>query len=119
MNDFKEIQEILIELLIKWQKSEITEQIIHERAEALADQYKSWPKFSRSKPQSIPFEVLSQLDILNAQWIIKDDVPIILEFLKTSKGKEEEAWEKWLEYWNNVDYEKRRNLIKHNEYYLT
>lgn len=111
-------RQTIIDLLERWKLGQLTEIELHEEIESFWERG-NWPQFPREDPRSILVEVLSQLDILNHQLIAKDDIPAIIEFLHTPKGKELEAWKSWKEYWASVDYERRKQLLKHNPYYST
>ncbi len=111
-------RETIKDLLEQWELGKIDEKHVHSQAETLWGQ-EDWPNYSKEDPKSIAIEVLSQLDILNVQLIMKEDIPILIEFLNTEPGKELEAWKKWEKYWNNIDFEKRKMLVKDNPYYIT
>lgn len=48
---------------------------------------------------------------------IPEDIPAILEFLDTPKGREAQAWEKWKKYWANPDMRARQWKLAGNPYY--
>ena len=102
---------LLRSLVMQWQRGEITERDVHERAEHLWDQ-RDWPDYPTSDARSIAIEVLAQLDILNHQLITVEDVPAIVDFLNTPPGSEEDAWEQWQRYWDNVDLDKRKQALR-------
>lgn len=62
-------------------------------------------------------EVDCILESLNAQWIIVEDVPAILSFLDTRVGNEVQAWSKWRNNWDHVDFASRKHILGSNPYY--
>ena len=68
-------------------------------------------------PRSIPFEVVSHLDILNHQLIVPSDIPAIVEFLDAPEGREIDAWARWREYWDSIDFEARKLELVADPYY--
>jgi len=111
-------RQTIIDLLERWKSGQLTEIEVHEEIEFIWERG-SWPQYPHEDSRSILVEVLSQLDALNHQLITRDDIPAIIDFLRTPKGKELDAWKIWKEYWENVDYERRKQLLKHNPYYST
>lgn len=78
------------------------------------DWYDLYPK---SDVRSIGFAVLNFLESVwskPAESLTTDDIPTILEFLDTPAGKELEAWDKWENYWANLDYPARRKKLLEN-----
>jgi len=114
MNNLKDK---IYSLLNRWRTDSISKEQVLIEAEDLFGKYYKGVDFPMSDYKSILIEILSQLEIINHQWIIKDDIPAILEFMKTSKGNELQAWEKWEEYWNKIDFEKREKLLGNCEFY--
>jgi hypothetical protein len=116
-----DLKKLLRSLLLRWQAGELDEQTIHR--EALAHELNppwgqdEWPAYPDADPRSIVLEVLSQLSMLNTQWITKDDVPAILSFLDAAADEVEQAWQKWKKYWENLDYKKRRYEVAGNPFY--
>jgi hypothetical protein len=110
-------REQLRTLLVDWRDGRRTARQLHEDAEALMESI-GWKDLPQSNPQSIQYEVLSQLDALNVQLITIDDVEAFLEFLETPEGKEEEAWAHWDAYWSSLDFSARREALHNDPYYL-
>lgn len=111
-------RDTLRQLVKEWSGGNIDERDVHERAEELYEEYEC-PNADMSHPDSIPIEVLSQLEILNLQLITPDDVPAILQFLDTASGLEVEGWRAWCLYWEQINYDKRKMELSSNEYYIT
>lgn len=65
----------------------------------------------KQKETSVEYEVISQLEILNHQLIIKKDIPVITEFLKN------ENWEDWKKYWDQIDYDERKKQLQGDKFY--
>lgn len=108
---------ILKQLLLSWQKGELSEREVHEQAEVLWSQNPQWEEYLPNDPRSINFEVAQQLELLPVQLIIPDDIPYFLTFLETPFGQEKEAWEFWTDYWNSIDFEERLIALLDNPYY--
>lgn len=108
----------LRDLLRAWQRGELTAREVHESAEAILRQV-GRPIVPEEDSHSIPLEVVSQLDILNHQWIVRDDIPAILDFLNTEPGDEILAWSRWRSYWAGIDYEARKRMLREDPYYCT
>lgn len=113
------IGEQLRQLLHRWQTGELTEREVHETAEAMLEQLPPLPVYPASSPQSIPMEVLYDLDILNHQLITAADIPALLAFLDTPPGHEPEGWRKLQVYWEGINFDQRRQALADNPYYAT
>ncbi len=111
-------REKLRQLVNDWADGLIAVEDVHEQAEAYWQEYDQL-ELSKDDPNSIPVEVLSQLEILNHQLITRDDAPAILEFLDVPLGSEREGWKVWRSYWDGLDYDARKLQLKQNEYYIT
>jgi hypothetical protein len=94
----------------------LTERDVHEEAERLVEQH-GLPELPDESPESIPVEVLGQLELLNHQLITTDDIPALTRFLQTAPGKEAEGWATWHEYWNALNLEDRRRSLRGHSYY--
>jgi len=103
-------------LLIDWRDGRKTVRQVHETAEALMEAH-DWTELPRASAESIQYEVLCQLDILNRQLITSDDIDAFLEFLEAPNGAEEEAWAKWDAYWDSLDFDERRKALHGDAYY--
>ena len=106
-------------LLRQWFDRALDEEVVYRRAEVLVERLDDDPEYPESDHRSIAKEVLLQLDSLNYQWITRDDVPAMLKFLRTPRGKEKQGWEEWSRYWDTVDYEKRKQELSSNPFYCT
>ena len=96
--------------LLDWKKKKISPLEIQSFAEKKYENLSSI--FTDSdKNSSVEFEIISQLEILNHQLIIDEDIPLILDFLKN------ENWDNWREYWDQIDYEKRKELLQGDSFY--
>lgn len=102
-----------------WLAGRVNERQVHERAEELGESLfrAGPPSFPRSDPRSIAAEVLSELEILNVQLITPADVPALLEFLATNAGEEERGWQRLMNYWDGIDFDKRLHELATNPYY--
>lgn len=98
-------------LLERWQRGEINAVTVHETAEAIWESG-DWPTLAPHEQGAIALEVLSCLDMLNQQFIVRDDVPQILRFLSTPLGEEADAWREWRRYWDNINIDARRVSLR-------
>jgi hypothetical protein len=114
--DLEDLRNLLRDLLLRWESAKLNEKQVHEETDRIWAE-REWPEFKNSDGRSVIVEVLSQLSMLNAQWIIAEDIPMMLSFLDTPSGQEFQAWEKWREYWKGIDYAARRKKIADNSYY--
>mgnify|MGYP006421281341 FL=1 len=110
-------REKLEEILKNWQTNKFDECKTHEEAEKLFDALEEIPELPKDDPDSILIEVLGKLEDLSAELVVKEDIPEILEFLKTPGGGELDAWEKWISYWGRIDFNMRQKNLKDNPYY--
>ncbi len=115
----KEIyRKLLLDLVTQWEAGTLTEVQVHEKAEELWEQ-EDWPHYAEDNPHSIAIEILSQLEILNHQLITREDIPAIVNFLRTPKDQEKDGWKAWRRYWESMDMEARKRALKDNPYYCT
>lgn len=112
-SDFLALGETLRNLLLDWKSGKLDEQTVHQKADALWSEIE-WPMFPESDPRSILLEVLEQLSILDAQWITIEDIEPMLLFLDSVPGQQEKAWRDWRQYWDRMDWRKRRASIAQN-----
>jgi hypothetical protein len=103
-------------LLVKWQSGEISARDVHEEAEAMMESCE-WQELPRTAPESVMYEVLCQLDILNQQLIVADDIPAMLKFLGSTPSELDMAWQEWERYWNDVDFAERRRRLQGSDFY--
>lgn len=61
-------------------------------------------------------EVLSYLEFMNIDKTLKEDIPYVLEFIDSDE-KYEDAYKKWYEYLNSIDYKKRAKELKNDPFY--
>ncbi|WP_218080299.1 hypothetical protein [Anthocerotibacter panamensis] len=106
-------------LLDLWSLGSLDARKVHEEAEKLWESIQPDSFYPKDNYKSIIIEVLSQLEILNHQLIMPDDIPAILRFLDTPNGKELQGWEDWLNYWENIDMDVRRENLRSNPYYCS
>ena len=96
----------------------IDERTVHEAAEEMWERYPGdVPIYAKDDPRSIALAVVEELSILNVQLMTSADVPAFLEFLATTSEGEVAAWEKWLRYMDEIDYERRRSELADRPYY--
>ncbi len=114
----EELKLKLVGLMKLWQEQQIDEKDVHRIAEELWDE-QEWGPYSESDTRSIAVEVLSYLDVLNHILITAEDIPTIINFLKTASGNEVQGWQVWKEYWSKIDIHQRKENLKSNPYYHT
>ncbi len=114
----EDIREQLLALLEHWRSGEYGVREVHERAEVIYGKA-GWREYPETDSRSIVFEVLSMLEMLNQQLVCLEDIPEMLTFLATPRGKERDAWRRWKKYWDSIDFEKRRLELSDNPYYVT
>jgi hypothetical protein len=107
----------LLELLDKWESGVLDEPQLHIEAEALWDAGDHWPAYPNEDPRSIAIDVLSNLEILNVQFIGRQDIPAIRAFLETPEGQELTGWKTWELYWATVDFAEREESLGSDGYY--
>lgn len=112
-----DLRHFLHQLLVDWQKGKLSAREVHKIAEQEWDSENEWPSLPDSHPDSIPIEVLSQLELMFQQQIIANDIDAILAFLATKRGEELDGWRSWTEYWNNVDWSARSEYLKSHPLY--
>ncbi len=109
------LRENILEIIKKWNESSLTEFDVHSFAEDLVEHLEVCE--DKESSDTIASEVLFQLDIMNHQLITKDDIPAIEEFLKTHRGEEVRGWDSWKNYWETIDFDKRKIELKNNPFY--
>ena len=60
--------------------------------------------------ETLDWMVLELLIWTSTDPIFVDEVPMIRGFLETPTGREKKAVEKWLEYWEKVNFESRKGV---------
>jgi hypothetical protein len=94
-------------VLERWRSGEITGRAVQDEAEELWESAE-WPEYDDADDESIASEVVMQLDALDIGWISVDDIPAFLDFLSTPPGNSLDGWRRWQQYWNGIDFERRR-----------
>ena len=112
------LRNTIIDLLDRCENNIINEEIVLIEAEVLFGKHYLDIDYPKNDYRSIIIEVLSQLEIIHHQWILKDDISQIRKFLNTSTGNELNAWKDWENYWQNIDFKKRDILIKTSTFYM-
>ena len=112
MIDRSEIREVLLQ----WQRGDISERDVHEQMEALWER-REWPELPDIDDESIAIQAVMKLDGLNVEWITRDDIPAFLDFLGTALGRAPEGWAQWRRYWDSVDMTQRQEQLRDNTYY--
>ena len=108
----------LLDLVDNWAEGNLSEIQVHEIAEEIWGK-EDWPNYPEDDPRSIALGVVSYLEVLNYQLVTEEDIPIIVDFLNTPKGKEKNGWVNWRRYWERLDLETRKQELKNNPYYST
>lgn len=104
-------RELILNNLETWEKGEKSAQETWEWAQAHFRQgtvdYNDW-----EDGNSAAKEVLGYLDSLDMNLIIVEDVPIHADFLKSPLGNFNEAYDKWQERLDAIDYRKRQKDLR-------
>src|SRR4051812_21180444 len=116
MSEFPDKQE-LIGLLQQWQAGDIDVQAVHEAAEQLYERYGEEDEESLTGPGLLGYQVVCILEVLPVYLVIPDDVPYMLDFLNAASADMDVALEHWDDYWNELDYNARREILKAHPYY--
>ena len=104
----KNLRNSIIDLLDRWENNSINEEKVLIEAEVLFDNHYKEQDYPKNDYRSIIIEVLSQLEIIHHQWILKEDISQIRKFLNTTTDNELKAWRDW----QNIDLKKRESSIK-------
>ncbi len=111
------LKDLVLQILENWKTGEINEIIAQEKAEKLCEEFMHYENLPYSNPEAIAYEILSQLEILSHQLIIKEDIPFMIDFLNTKAGEEKKAWESWQNYWDEIDISDRLDKLRDNNFY--
>ena len=100
----------LRELLLRWQRGEITFYESVEEAEAIDDRV--WPdvdviEFGPDDPRSLPTEIVSMLTMGYVAPLFADDIPLILECLNAPPQSEAATLERLWSHLETADHERR------------
>lgn len=114
--DINKIKKNITDILLKWQNNNLDSLDVKLKISDLIFDIEADESFESSDKWSIIFEVLTFLEELDHIPIIKDDIPLIINFLNTPQGEESKAWKEWINYWKNIDYETRFEEIKEDFY---
>lgn len=109
----EKIRTLLIEMLLKWKKGDVSERDVHEMAEDLLERQED----ESARSDKVEQEALIQLDALPQQWITVEDVSAMVTLLQTPRGEEAKGLAEWSEYWENIDFRKRARQVASNPYY--
>lgn len=106
-------------LLARWETDSINERELLFEAEELFGQHYEAKELPKTNYESILIEILSHLEVLHHQLIIKDDIPAFRKFLNVTEDKELQAWKEWEKYWESINFDDRKMLLRSNEFYST
>jgi hypothetical protein len=106
----------LAALLLRWQAGDLGAWQMIEEAEGAEDllfgDMAVVPEIPKEDPQSISVAVLELLSAAHHQQLLPADVPAVLEFLETQPGGELEAWARFEQYWEAVDWQARESAVQ-------
>lgn len=66
---------------------------------------------------SVTCEIMGALDQISANLIIKEDILMYINFLKTPYGKFDDGYRIWNNYLESINYEARKKILKNNPLY--
>ena len=100
----------LRELLLRWQRGEITFYEAVDQAEAIEERV--WPdvgviEFASDDPRSLPTEIVSILSKGHVVPLFVDDIPLLLASLDAPPQMEAEALERLWAHLETADHERR------------
>ena len=100
----------LRELLLRWQRGEITFYEVVEEVEAIEERV--WPDvdvidFPPDDPRSLPTEIVSIISMGHVAPLLADDIPLLLECLNAPPQSEAEALERLWTRLETPDHERR------------
>ncbi|MDF7802188.1 hypothetical protein P4C99_22140 [Pontiellaceae bacterium B1224] len=107
----------LIEILIKWENNQLSEKEIVDWADQYFPDEIEFEDWEGNDDQSVSNEIMASLDSLGMNLIIKDDIPIYLEFLKTPLGEFEQGYSIWRDKLSKIDIGNRMKLLRGNPVY--
>jgi hypothetical protein len=107
----------LIEILTKWESDQLSEQEIIDWADQYFPDEIEFEDWEGNDDQSVSNEIMASLDSLGMNLVIKEDIPIYIEFLKTPVGEFEQGYSKWRDELSEIDIENRMKLLKKNPIY--
>ncbi len=97
----------LSELLVKWERGDLTAQQVWDWADA-----RYWPGDTEiddwEGDLSATNEILAQLDSMDINLVLVDDVPIHRRFLVSPREHTAQAYEVWKSELDSIDYRQRQ-----------
>lgn len=112
MTDLSEIRVKLLKLLQQWQDRAITSQRLHREVENIWESRSEWPDLPTQHHDSPIIEVLSHLDMMNHQLVLRNDASAIIDFLEATTDVLPDAWSRWKKYWEAIDYPSREGQFQ-------
>ena len=108
----------VIDVLQKWLKGEVDEEELYRWAGSRYS-VSDYDVEDREEDDSITNEVLGHLDMMDMNLVVKEDIPAMIEFLNTPKGKFNEGYSQWARYTKSINYKQRKEKLRHNPFYKT
>ena len=106
----------IIQTLSRWAEAELTERDVWAWASSLClpgeDSYDRWLEGDR-----ISHQVMLHLNSLDMHLIIKEDIPIYLQFLAQDDSNFESAYNEWQENIRKIDTSNRKRQLKKHPIY--
>ncbi|AFM14141.1 hypothetical protein [Turneriella parva] len=106
----------IIQVLTEWTEAKLTENDVWRWASARClpgeDSYEGWLAGDR-----ISHEVMLHLNSLDMYLVVRDDIPIYLQFLKRDDSDFESAYRDWQESLREANTQERRRQLKKNPIY--
>jgi hypothetical protein len=110
-----DIREKITEKLFDWQSGSITEVDLKDWAASLYMRMEA-TDFD-DDGNSVSNEVLSMLESLDLNLILKEDIPAFLSFLKTPVDQFSNGYAILDAYFNAIDYDARKLALRSNAFY--
>jgi hypothetical protein len=102
----------VLDVLTQWENGLISDEQVYNFAEQifyLKLKERTWPEYSEDRRESIMHEVLSLLDRMYAEPILRSDIPALRHFLLLAENSPQAAWKAINEWTDNMDWKSRKN----------
>jgi hypothetical protein len=107
---------IIRQKIVDWQNDKIAKEELQKWGEEKYMSDEMHNSKLNKRDREIVIEVLQYLEFMNINTTIKDDIPYVLEFMD-SNIPYKEAYKKWDQYLDGIDYKKRARELKHDPFY--
>lgn len=109
-------REYLTDLLMRWRDGAVTPREVFAESRALWLS-RAWPKPNERGYDAVAHEVLFLLADARDMGVMHDDIPALLEYLRTPPWRFAQGQERFFAHWESVDFGKREALQQSDDYY--